>query len=141
MRKVAGSLDFVSSIINLYFWMRFIDIWGNVGEMYKSFEYLPNFFLFIGLIIVAGVTALGGVLAFRAKRWKLALIGSIFTIIMPSYYQWYAYITYPVWLYQLNLIALLIGITAIVLTILSRKDFFHKQSDKAADNLKLKELN
>ena len=124
MPITAGVLDILNGIlgiiIGLFFWM-FVGLlfWGTFYEIGGL------------LLIVIGVLAIvGGVYAFKRKRWCLALAGAIAAIIptvVAMYDFWERF--NPNYFFPLPTLQGFIGIPAIVaiiLTVLSRKQFERK---------------
>lgn len=123
-RKTAGVLLICSDVYSIY--VLIFVLWHmakfdyNIGFNYLDFTdfWAPV----ISSIISLHVTTFGIIAVFKRKNWWLALIGSIFTLLTPAVWQMFptiteAYVVIP------RVIALLIGIMAIILTIFSRKYF------------------
>jgi peptidoglycan/LPS O-acetylase OafA/YrhL len=88
----------------------------------------------VALLVIAGVLAvIGGLHAFQRKRWRLALIGAIsaFLSIMPLALV-YSYVNHPSWA-----LAMIPGIIAILLTVLSKKEF--RESTELAKSVKARD--
>ena len=113
---VAGILDILSS---LYLIGQFLYL--GLGIL----EFLP---LIVLSVFAALIAFIGGIYAMKRKEWPIALAGSfsaIFTcaIVVMIYYIAKPNYAVPTVEFVRSWAAVLVGISALVLTILSRKEF------------------
>ncbi len=121
----AGVLDIINGAFGIFMGLVFLTFDQLLG-LYGTFYEIGG-----PLLIVIGVLAIvGGVYAFKRKRWRLALAGAIAAIIpsmtiMLAFWQYFD----PGDFFSLPTLQGFIGIPAIVaiiLTILSKKQFERK---------------
>ena len=119
MPITAGVLDILGGSIQLLF-----VIWASIYTVFAvhSVEGLfevDSFFGFTGILAIVG-----GIYALRKKKWGLALAGS-FTAFFPNILWPFLFLDIRIFIsFEMLLTPLLFfGIAAIVLTVLSRKEF------------------
>jgi MFS family permease len=128
MPKTAGILDVLNGIFGMImgYFLFIIEGWLGWGPLYAIGG--PVLF-FIGVLAIVG-----SVFTFKRKRWWLALVGSIFALIPIALYMYFIWHSFdPSYLSEASLRYILtvplmgfIGvpaIVAIILTVLSRKQF------------------
>ena len=109
MPKATGILDILSGISGAYYCMNFV-------LSHKSWVVI-----FILPLAATAIYAIrGGVYALKKREWRRALIGSISAVFTLLILGWGYYIETKEMIYW---IPSLVGIAAIVLTVLSRKEF------------------
>jgi len=135
MPITAGVLDIISGVVGtgtsiLVLWIFLITPWW--GEGYAMYLVIGIFLL----AIFGTMAVVGGVNAFRRRKWTLAIIGAIAAILscVPSmWFSWieiyinrtgYARWAFVLWGFICSIIV--IPVSGIVLTILSRKQFERK---------------
>ena len=130
MPITAGVLDILNGAFGIILGLLFLALGsatGFYGTIHEFYEVWGPLHIILGALAIAG-----GIIAFKRKWWCLALAGSIFAI--PPVALWmYSYWSsfYPS---HFSLLPMLQGfsivpaIFAIVLTVLSRKQFKGKQA-------------
>ncbi len=108
-------IGFYALLLKPGFQMAVIEIHGHLNWYYTWLASLVSLFIAGVLLIV------GGVLAFQRKKWHLALTGAIASFVALSLLAVSIY--YNVLHHPALALIVLPGITAIVLTALSRKEF------------------
>jgi peptidoglycan/LPS O-acetylase OafA/YrhL len=83
--------------------------------------------ILFSLMIAAGVLVIvGGICALMRKVWWLALVGSIFVLVIPVLYVYIWQSSDPsdsIWLFAIVCFTGVSAIVAVILTILSRRQF------------------
>jgi hypothetical protein len=127
MPITAGVLDILNGIFGIFEGV-FILAWVTVGLWGTVFE---NYKVWVPLLIIAGLLAIAGsVFALKRKIWPLAMAGAIIALIptVPGMYDfWEGFNTsYFFSLPTIQGFIAVPAIVAIILTILSRKQFERK---------------
>jgi len=128
MPVTAGILDVICGISGILAGLFFLAIGATLGSGSNSY---PPYQLEAGLMITSGIIALaGGVFSFLRKRWALTFTGAIAALLASV--PWVAipwvdfkmeHLSNSIMLFNLTVIP---GIVAIILTVLSRKQFERK---------------
>jgi hypothetical protein len=131
LRILAGALDFVASGIALYFIADEFGSWGYSG-VHSLDDFLTDFPLALRVvlppaaaIVGALLSGVGGFCAVSGRRWRLALAGSAFTLLTPISYL----VVSLIWTHTLlSYVAFLVGVAAIVSTLMSKRYFVREVS-------------
>ena len=137
MPITAGVLDIISGVLGIGSGIPIGIMMGFVSWVGKV--YGQHIVIGLSLLIIAGTLAfVGGAFAIRSKRWRLALAGAIAAFISCLPVMWFYcidgfYVLHsvstegPLWwiiiVYLYLILAVILPIAAIVLTVLSRKQF------------------
>ena len=126
MPITAGILDIIygvySIIIGYYAFLLRPGFQLAVVELYGHLNWYFTWLASLILVFIAGVLLIvGGVFAFQRKKWHLALAGAIASSVALSLLAVSIY--YNVLHHPALALIVLPGITAIILTVLSRKQF------------------
>lgn len=105
----AGTLNILSGVSGAYYCITFV-------LSHKSWVVI----VILPLAATAIYAIRGGVYALKRREWRRALIGSISAVFTLLILGWVYYIETREMIYW---ILTLVGITAVVLTVISRKDF------------------
>jgi hypothetical protein len=134
LRILAGVLDFIAAGIALYYAIGDFVTWGYSG-VHSLDDFLSDFPIALTQVILppaAGILGaifplVGGFCVLTAKKWRLAFTGSIFTLLAPITYL----VISLIWTHRLlSYVGILVGVAAVVLTLLSRQYFIRQISPK-----------
>jgi len=134
MPKVAGILLIISGLPQILIGIFFILALFLGSYDSDASGYVIEFCMIFGPLAISGALILtGGIYALKRKKWPLALACSIFTL--TPFAIWVRVVCLPYYTIRdflpfgvSSTIALAIGIVAIILTVLSRKQFNGKQA-------------
>jgi glucan phosphoethanolaminetransferase (alkaline phosphatase superfamily) len=129
MRKTAGVLMLISGVVSIYIMV--FTIWKFHDSFFFSWSELFKFnvidWIDIWIPIICGAIStvfitLGIIATWKRKRWWLAVIGSIFSILTPVVWQLFP-VTREVAVVMVRGGGILIGVITVVFTLFSRGDF------------------